>query len=454
MLTVARFLLLLVFRLFNKTNGHGHVTSPRSRVELAVEAGLEGCPHCTIAGPPTQWTVSSFPGGMRSTGSACNDGSWYTGNPFCNPGSAPAAIAEMNSGTPFGVCGTQQRNQGHPDYYLDYNHPRTDVYGDVPEATYEAGQVVDVEWCVNADHGGVYAWRLCSNQTIVDWFLQSEVGLSLQQVAEAEACFQAGTLRCDDVDTNSCAIGPYCEDDMECNDPGRFFHCTTPDSVSEFSTNLPNGGYCATPGEPIHACNGGGGELVRDRIRIPTDFPPSEHTLLSYRWDSYQTSEVFSNCADIRIVPMDSATDDDDNLDNEDDNYNNEVGQCCAWWPLNVQNTCSNCGWFYPTEGNYCGETELHCQQCSSANVWCGESASPPTPAPIPSDNNSLEPCGNGNVGNGVCIQQCCSQWGWCQSGNNCEGSADGTCGDGNQGDGNCPLVCCSQWGWCHSAYC
>jgi len=92
--------------------------------------------------------------------------SWYNGNYFCNPQAVPPAEAILNKGTPFGICGTQQRNGGNGDAFLNYNRPYAGVYGESVEGIYEPGEVVDVERCANADHGGVHTWRLCNNETI------------------------------------------------------------------------------------------------------------------------------------------------------------------------------------------------------------------------------------------------------------------------------------------------
>ena len=68
-------------------------------------------------------------------------------------------------------------------------------------------------------------------------------------------------------------------------------------------------------------------------------------------------------------------------------------------------------------------------------------------------------PCGDGNVGNGICRTEghCCSQYGWCGiTADYCEDDfsssySDENCGDGNVGNGICRTEghCCSKYGWC-----
>ena len=153
-------------------------------------------------------------------------------------------------------------------------------------ATYAQGQTIDVTWCVNADHGGVYSYRLCDDPDIVKKFYEATPLTKAEQLA-AEQCFQEGILRCDDVDGNDCGLEPRCQADWGCAaDPGKYFHCQ-----GDY------GGYsCKNTGE---SCQGG--SVVRRKVKIPSDFNPGQ-TILSWRWDSDETTEVFAACADISIV--------------------------------------------------------------------------------------------------------------------------------------------------------
>jgi hypothetical protein len=40
---------------------------------------------------------------------------------------------------------------------------------------------------------------------------------------------------------------------------------------------------------------------IVDRVRIPADLAPGPY-LLSWRWDSEQTNQIWQNCADITVV--------------------------------------------------------------------------------------------------------------------------------------------------------
>jgi len=90
-------------------------------------------------------------------------------------------------------------------------------WGSGSVATYERGQIVDVSWCLrrNADHGGVYAFRLCDNPDIVEKF-KTDTPLTGSEQLEAEQCFQAGILRCDDVFGQDCGLSPRCDPTWGC----------------------------------------------------------------------------------------------------------------------------------------------------------------------------------------------------------------------------------------------
>lgn len=53
---------------------------------------------------------------------------------------------------------------------------------------------------------------------------------------------------------------------------------------------------------PLNSCETtiAGGYTVTKKIKIP-DYV-SEHTLLSFRWNSFQTAQIYVNCADIAIT--------------------------------------------------------------------------------------------------------------------------------------------------------
>lgn len=187
-----------------------------------------------------------------------------------------------------GPCGYNARVS------VDYNQPSTN-WGNNVVATYTAGDVIDVQWCVdhNGDHGGMFSYRICQDQALVDLFLTPGYIPTNDEKQEAENCFQAGTLDCTDVSGQTCGYSADCTSDQACwrND---WFTC------NGFQANdLPK---CqGVDNSALNSCytSIAGGYTVTKKIKIPNY--ASNHTLLSLRWNSFQTGQVYLTCADIAI---------------------------------------------------------------------------------------------------------------------------------------------------------
>lgn len=84
--------------------------------------------------------------------------------------------------------------------------------------TYTAGEVFDVVWCLdhNGDHGGMFSYRICQQQEIVDKFLDPDYLPTLAEKQEADDYFEAGLLECTDVDGQTCGYSPDCTDGAAC----------------------------------------------------------------------------------------------------------------------------------------------------------------------------------------------------------------------------------------------
>jgi len=116
------------------------------------------------------------------------------------------------------------------------------------------------------------------------------------------------------------------------------------------------------------------------------------------------------------------------------------AGYCCSKW-------------------GYCGCTSDYCDDDSVAPSPSEVEGAPPAPT----YSVDAGQCASGDVGDGFCPDEslCCSDWGYCGSGESyCfttrtynedtgEGN-DGTCGGGGVGDGACSSgLCCSRFGFC-----
>ncbi|KAF2677627.1 carbohydrate-binding module family 20 protein [Lentithecium fluviatile CBS 122367] len=232
-------------------HAHGYLSSPMSRTGLNAQAGADTCPECTILEPVTAW-----------------------------PDVDAAAVGRS------GPCGYNARVS------VDYNQPGP-RWGSAPVITYNSGDTVDVQWCVdnNGDHGGMFSYRICQDQALVDKFLDPSYLPTDAEKQAAEACFQAGALPCTDVSGQTCDYSPDCTPDQACwrNDwfTCKGFQDTKCRGVDNAALNS-----CYT--------SIAGGYTVSSRIKIPNY--ASNHTLLSFRWNSFQTPQVYLTCADIAIV--------------------------------------------------------------------------------------------------------------------------------------------------------
>ncbi|PKS12443.1 hypothetical protein jhhlp_000649 [Lomentospora prolificans] len=233
--------------------GHGYLTIPSSRTRLGAESGIDTCPECTILEPVSSW-----------------------------PDLDVAPVGRS------GPCGYNARVS------VDYNQPGSN-WGSTPVAVYSPGQVVDVQWCVdhNGDHGGMFTYRICQDQALVDKFITPGYLPTDAEKQAAEDCFEAGTLSCTDVSGQACNYSPDCSQGQACwrND---WFTC------NQFGAN-DRGGCKGVDNAALGSCftTIAGGYTVSKKIKIPEYV--SNHTLLSFKWNSFQTGQIYLSCADIAI---------------------------------------------------------------------------------------------------------------------------------------------------------
>jgi hypothetical protein len=247
------FSILSILSLAGTCLGHGYMVIPSSRTRLGAEAGLDTCPECTIVEPVNAW-----------------------------PDVDAAQVGRS------GPCGYNARVS------IDYNRPAAD-WGLEPVETYSPGQVITVQWCVdnNGDHGGMFSWRICQDQDLVDKLLDPSYTPTIAEKEAAEHCFQEGILPCTDVDGQSCEYSPDCAAGQPCyrND---WFTCNAFQAISRR-------GCQGVDNAPLGSCftTIAGGYTVTKRVKIP-DYV-SNHTILSLRWNSFQTGQIYNTCADIAI---------------------------------------------------------------------------------------------------------------------------------------------------------
>lgn len=219
-----------------------------------LQAGIDTCPECTILEPVGAW-----------------------------PELQGVPVGRM------GVCGYNQRVS------VDYNFPAND-WGTETVATYKPGEVVEVQWCVdnNGDHGGMFSYRVCQDQAIVNKFLTPGYQPTEAEKDAAQDCFDAGLLPCTDVEGQQCDYSPDCTEGEACWD-NQWFTC------NKFEGGAGTRGCQGVDGAPLNSCATtiAGGYTVTKKVKIP-DYT-SNHTLLQFVWNSFQTPQIYISCADIAI---------------------------------------------------------------------------------------------------------------------------------------------------------
>ena len=155
---------------------HGYLSQPMSRTGLNAQSGADTCPECTILEPVTAW-----------------------------PDLESAQVGRS------GPCGYNARVS------VDYNQPGP-RWGSAPVITYKGGDVADVQWCVdnNGDHGGMFSYRICQDQALVDKFLTPGYLPTEAEKQAAEECFEKGTLPCTDVTGQTCGYNADCTQGQAC----------------------------------------------------------------------------------------------------------------------------------------------------------------------------------------------------------------------------------------------
>eukprot|EP00756_Hemistasia_phaeocysticola_P029420 Hpha_TRINITY_DN16231_c0_g6::TRINITY_DN16231_c0_g6_i1::g.13212::m.13212 len=258
---------LLVASLATQGSGHGMFWTPTSRAQLSQLSGYEADATTIISEPMPEVGTPGRP---------------YPGNrPFAEPGVSVSKV---------GPCGMET----YDSLKTNYNMPNlANGWGKV-QATYKAGSVITVEWCVSdiADHGGVYSYRLCTDDALVSKFIDPSHTPTTAEMEALEKCFQAGVLKCSDVPGQSCPVHPDCV--------GTGWGCETSNGTW-FNCGPHDSGRCEARSIAVGSCNthGNKGSILRDQVKLPDHV--SNHTLLGFRWDSEDTPQLWMQCADISI---------------------------------------------------------------------------------------------------------------------------------------------------------
>lgn len=139
----------------------------------------------------------------------------------------------------------------------------------------------------------MFSFRICQDQALVDKFLTSGYLPTDAEKQAAEDCFEAGLLPCTDVEGQACDYNPDCND-AACH-RNDWFTCNAFQASSRR-------GCEGVDNAPLNSCytSIAGGYTVTKKVKMPNFV--SNHTLLSFKWNSFQTPQVYLTCADIAIT--------------------------------------------------------------------------------------------------------------------------------------------------------
>ena len=310
--------------------GHGNMQNP---APWGFQFGMEGGMQC---GPNGMWNCQFFTNEtqipanvtptlepssfLRTWPRSAVDGGQQRRNPWFAPGTAPIlSPCDVGGGNPTG-CPAGDRNStvcpggGYP-FGTD---ARMYNFTSIAETRWRAGSVVEVAWAIKSNHGGGFAYRLCKYADD-----------SKDRTALTEACFQDTTLAfAGDTQwveyglsgirtafkANRTAVGTWPPHSMWTKNP--IPACASQDGGSWGDPACEHHGGTQFP-PPAAGLNGtrlyGFGEdyyrvkwlpafnwSIVDKVVVPADLKAGAYAL-SWRWDSEQTPQVWSVCADIRI---------------------------------------------------------------------------------------------------------------------------------------------------------
>ena len=161
-------------------------------------------------------------------------------------------------------------------------HAAEGLFDNAFVTSWTRGQIAEVFWSSGAKHRGGYAYRLCK---------VPEGGIS----KITEQCFEDGHLDFGGAISWIQWIHFKAADDFDPNNWEAI------DAVrTKIGTN-PAGSEWAKITLPEHEAEKGYGWAFKDLVVVPEDLEPGQY-VLSWRWDSYNTPQIWSSCANINII--------------------------------------------------------------------------------------------------------------------------------------------------------
>merc|ERR1719512_5843 len=290
---------LLVLVCLHEALGHGFMyfpTSWNSRNEVVPCNGLKGA-HFGYTYPQPEVVCDENSDTERCSSSAMKNGwstDWFTNFTFV-PGTGLSMSEEMYSSgrtwvrvegdyedsNPFGTCcgGTPTSCGGYTGGKSALEHYSDGLFGEPASTVWTRGKAEPVYWTTGAGHKGGYAYRLCKIPP---------GGVS--QITEE--CFNQGHLDfAGDSTWIYSKMKPY-----KVHDYTKWQE--VPAVRTKVGTYPPGSEWAKIISPYVDKANGWG---FKDFVQIPEDIEPGAY-VMSFRWDSQKTPQIWSNCANIEVV--------------------------------------------------------------------------------------------------------------------------------------------------------
>lgn len=278
-------------------------------------------------------------------------GDWTKTNPWRYPGVATVL-------DPCGMAGGSLPQPGQPIPYGGGDPPPFKEQGFLgsklpklkKKTVWIAGSTAEVAWGIFANHGGGYSYRLCpaDKETTEDCFQQ----MPLDFVGDTQ-WLQFGdgmdTTNRTEIKASQTSVGtfpagsqwrrnpvPPCAGGMYGTGGGTD---PNPCLVPTFDPPMPGVYGFGLGGAPSRVVSAQIG--IVDKVHVPN--VPSGEYVLSWRWDSEQTSQVWQNCGDVTIADDGEASKPFVPLDDCDICFEGGVCEACKDCIDSREGDCAHC---------------------------------------------------------------------------------------------------------------
>jgi len=274
-----------------------------------------GCPNCTennteffrsLCGSTVPPTITDS--ALRTFNRHVPSGSrldWTKTHPWRAPGTAPVL-------DPCGVAGGASKDNSGAGGFVPPSFKAGDKGSKLPplaaQTVWAVGSVVEVSWAISANHGGGYQYRLCPRREALteECFMR----MPLAFVGDGQILRWANGTEAD-IRATRVSTGTMPPGSMWTMNPIPTCKGFVSGGFHEMGCKAPFGGpqFPPPPGcdktcwgyQPDAEAPWRSMPNIVDRVQIPIDLPEGEY-VISWRWDSEHTPQVWNSCGDVSIV--------------------------------------------------------------------------------------------------------------------------------------------------------